>query len=78
MSSLIYTYALIKSLYEQGNDYIDSFWPFVIRVFPRNKTVDLQSIQHELKEQLKLDVPFRNFSANLTSSRLHNYIWRCL
>lgn len=24
----VYTYALVKSLYDQGEDYIDCFWPF--------------------------------------------------
>jgi len=34
MERLIYTYALIRSLCDQGEDYIDSFWPFVIKVLP--------------------------------------------
>lgn len=50
MVGSIYTYALIKALYDEGQDYLDSFWPFVVEAIPSNKSVTPRFIQKKLKE----------------------------
>jgi hypothetical protein len=45
----IYTYALIKALYDEGEDYIDSFWPIVVKTIPSNQSVTSSFIQRKLK-----------------------------
>ncbi len=57
MTRLIYTYALIKSLYDQGGDYIDCFWPFAIKTFSEDKFSGLKTIQRQLKKQFDLKIP---------------------
>lgn len=60
MESLVYTYALMKSLYEQGRDYLDAFWPFTIKVFPSLKSlscIELHAIQRKLLETYDIEIP---------------------
>ncbi|MCK4811469.1 MAG: hypothetical protein KAS74_04280 [Methanosarcinales archaeon] len=58
MSELLYTYILAKTLYERNKDYVDSFWPFLLKVLPRDeKALGFNSIQRDLKKSFGLDVP---------------------
>ena len=58
MNRIFYAYTLAKTLYEQGKDYVDTFWPFVLKVLPENRsTISLVSIQEKLKEDFGLNVP---------------------
>jgi hypothetical protein len=41
MNKLIYTYALIRALYDQGDDYLDSFWPFAVQALDTSKFIDI-------------------------------------
>ena len=52
VNKLIYTYALIRSLYDQGDDYIDSFWPFAIQVLEEKEYTDTSP--SSLKTTLKV------------------------
>lgn len=76
MDRLIYTYALIKSLYDQGEDYIDCFWPFAIKAFPENTFtfVDCHAIQRKLKETSELDVPLHVLATILNRAQRRGYI----
>ncbi|MCJ7812815.1 hypothetical protein MUP95_05785, partial [bacterium] len=75
MNKLIYTYSLVKTLYEQGKDYIDSFWPFVLKVMPKEKTpLNLASIQKEVKENFGLDIPEHSLKTIITRAKRKNYI----
>jgi len=57
MRRLIYTYALIKSLYDEGEDYLDSFWPFAVRVMAPNELSDCAAVQNRLKADFHLEIP---------------------
>ncbi|GAG91453.1 unnamed protein product, partial [marine sediment metagenome] len=74
MERLTYTYALVKSLYDQGKDYIDSFWPFTIKVFPPYKPVNLEFIQKALKKIFDLRVPLHVLISILNRAKKRGYI----
>ena len=75
MNKLIYTYSLVKTLYEQGKDYIDSFWPFVLKVMPKDKTpLNLASIQKEVKENFGLDIPEHSLKTIITRASRKGYM----
>ena len=58
MDRLIYTYALIKSLYDQEEDYIDCFWPFTIKSFSEeDNLLSPKSIQRNIGKKFDLDIP---------------------
>lgn len=58
MEEQVYTYALVKAIYDTGEDHLDSFWPFVINVFPpNNEPVDMEYIQSQLEEKYDLQIP---------------------
>ena len=71
----IYTYALVKSLYNSGEDYIDAFWPIVIRVMPQNfKLIKLPEIRDILKSECGIEIPFHALEAILGRARKKKYI----
>jgi len=75
MNKLIYTYSLVKTLYEQGKDYIDSFWPFVLNIMPKDKTpLNLASIQKEVKENFGLDIPEHSLKTIITRAKRKGYM----
>ncbi len=74
MERLIYTYTLIRSLYDQGKDYINSFWPFVIKVLPLNKFVDIDTIQRNLKEKFNIEMPLHVLRTVLNRAKRRSYV----
>ena len=44
MEKILYTYALIKTLSDNNEDYIDSFLPLIIQSFPEDGELALYSI----------------------------------
>jgi len=75
MNKLICTYSLVKTLYEQGKDYIDSFWPLVLKVMPNNKTpLNLASIQKVVKENFTLDIPEHSLNTIITRAKRKGYM----
>lgn len=66
MDNLIYTYALIKSLYDQEEDYIDCFCPFVIKSFSEKQFLNPASIQKIISEKFNLDIPLHVLNSILT------------
>jgi len=75
VTKLIYTYSLVKTLYEQGKDYIDSFWPFVLKVLKKNKTyLDLNSIQDSIRENFGLDIPLHSLNVIITRAKRKGFI----
>lgn len=72
---LVYTYALVKSLYDNGSDYIDSFWPFTIKVFPKESLqVDINFIQLALKEKFSLEIPIHSIKTILYRAIKNNHL----
>lgn len=75
LNKRVYTYALIKSLYAQGGDYIDSFWPFTITVLPTDKKLaDLRIVQRSVEENFGLGIPLYTLKAILDRARKRNYV----
>jgi len=74
MEKLIYTYALIKSLYDQGEDYIDAFWPFVIKALLANKFMDSGSIQRSLREKFDLEMPLHVLGTVVNRAKRGDYV----
>lgn len=75
MTKLICTYSLVKTLYEQGKDYIDSFWPFVLKLLRKNEThLDLSSIQDGIRENFGLDIPLHSLTVIITRAKRKGFI----
>lgn len=74
MSSPIYTYALIKALYDERRDYIDSFWPFAVRAIPLGKSVNIGAVQNNLRGVFNLEVPLHVLQLILIRAEKGNYI----
>lgn len=76
MVGSIYTYALIKALCDEGRDYVDSFWPFAVRVIPSGKSVTPSMIQKNLRKSFNLEVPLHVLEIILARAERRNYIRR--
>jgi hypothetical protein len=76
ISNQIYSYALIKSLYDEGQDYLDSFWPFAITVIPTNLNVDVNYIQKKVQKKFDLDIPLHVLGILLARAEQEKYIVR--
>lgn len=74
MEKLIYTYALIKSIFDQEEDYIDAFWPFVIKTFLAGRFMDSCSIQRNLKENFDLEMPLHVLETVVNRAKRKGYI----
>ena len=74
MRNSIYTYALMKALFDEGNDYLDSFWPFAVRVIPKDASWTTIAIQDELRKTFDLRMPIHVLSVILRRIEKKNYI----
>lgn len=73
----MFTYALVKSCWDQGGDYLDCFWPFVIKVLPTDKVyVDLDNIQRDVKDNFGLAIPLHSLKTVLYRAQQRRYIER--
>jgi len=71
----VYTYALVKALYDIGEDHLESFWPFVINVFPpNNEPIGVEYIQSQLKGIYDLQIPTHTLRAVLNRAEKKAYI----
>lgn len=76
MRKQIYAYALIKSFYDNGEEYLDAFWPFAIKVFPADKEfLSSDAIQVKIKEEFSLQIPLHTLNTILNRARKKNYIY---
>jgi hypothetical protein len=74
MVGSVYTYALIKALYDEGQDYIDSFWPFAVKVIPSGKSLDSSFIQRNLRARFNLEVPLHVIGVILARAERRGYV----
>jgi len=51
------TYALLSAFSSEGGDYLDAFWPFLLRVFPSRGRISCHSLQDHLATEFELKVP---------------------
>lgn len=77
MQSKIYTYALIRCLFNKNEDYIDTFWPFIVNVLPTDKSgLTLEQIQSEISDKFKIFIPIHSLGIISTRAARKNYITR--
>lgn len=69
MERLLYTYALIMSLYDEKRDYIECFWPFVMRTLDDVKPIKSDRIQRALADNFELQVPLHVIKTVLGRAR---------
>jgi hypothetical protein len=74
MDKTLYTYALIKALFEEGKDYIDSFWPLAISVIPPVKSTTLSLIQHHLSITYDIEIPLNVLRSILRRAKRKGYL----
>jgi hypothetical protein len=66
---------MIRTYYDKGKDYIDSFWPFVLKCLPVDKTtLTLELIKYEIKKKYGLDIPLYSLSVILTRAKRKGFI----
>ena len=58
MEQSLVTYSLIRALYDEGRDYIDSFWPFTTRVLSLDKSpMNPQAVADAVADKFSLSIP---------------------
>jgi len=57
MVNKLYTYALVKALYDQNHDYFDTFLPSILTIAPENSFINIQTIQNSLDSKYNLKIP---------------------
>lgn len=77
MNSKIYTYALIRCLYNKNDDYIDTFWPFIVNVLPNDSVgYTMEKIQDEINNKFKIFIPIHSLSIIATRAARKGIITR--
>jgi len=74
MVGLVHTYALIRALYDEGQDYIDSFWPFVVEIIQSNQSITKKLIQTKLKKVFNMEVPLHVLGMILARAEKRGYV----
>ena len=75
MTKSLYTYSMVRTFFDKGEDYIDSFWPFVLKVLPEDRSfVPISAIQDQVKEKYGLEIPQHSLSVILTRAKRRNYV----
>src|SRR5690348_4776312 len=68
----LHTYSLVKALYDQGRDYIDAFWPFLLQVMPRDgKALAAAPAADRIREQFGLTVPVHTVQTLAERAKRH-------
>jgi len=61
-------------LYDLGDDYIDSFWPFAIQVIEEQEFLDGSSIQSKIVEKCSFTIPLHVLGTILKRARRKGYL----
>jgi len=72
MKNIIYSYALIMSFYDQGEDYIDSFLPFVLGAI--KDSANIKDIQSNLKQDYGIEMPSHVATNLLNRAKRKDYV----
>ena len=77
MTKSIYTYSMVRTFFDKGEDYIDSFWPFILKVLPEDRSlVPIETVQGEIRKKYGLDIPRYSLSVILTRAKRKNYVFQ--
>lgn len=75
MSNKLFTYSFAKTLYEQKKNYIDTFYPFILKVLPDDETaLKIDYIQSKVKENYGLDIPEHSLKSIITRAKKKGYV----
>jgi len=74
VDKLVYSYALIKALHDQGKDYLDVFWPFVIRSLSEHSATSLSNIKSCLQSEFNIEIPLHVTEAILNRAIDKEYV----
>lgn len=78
MTNLVHTYALLKALYDQEEDYLDTFWAFAVQGLGAEGFSDVNSIQTNLKEKTDMKIPLHVLGSILKRAKKKGYLERKL
>lgn len=77
MYSQIYTYTLIRCLYNKGEDYLDSFYPLIVNILPLDKNgKSLETIQNDIYSKYSLKVPLHSLSVIANRAKHKGFVER--
>jgi hypothetical protein len=77
MTSQLYTYSLIRTLYDQKGDYIDTFWPLIVKALPTDGSgVSLDGLQNSIAEKYGLSIPQHSLRTITTRATRKGYTER--
>lgn len=75
VSTQLYTYSMVRTLFDKGDDYIDSFWPFVLKVLPEDgSSLELKAIQDGIEKRFGLDIPQYSLAIIMTRAKRKNFV----
>ncbi|MFA5296096.1 MAG: hypothetical protein WC382_11320 [Methanoregulaceae archaeon] len=74
MEKILYTYALIKTLSDNNSEYIDSFWPLIVRVLPAKKELALFQVQKTIRDEIQIEIPNHALEFILHRAKKRGYI----
>ena len=75
MYGQIYTYTLIRCLYNKGEDYLDSFYPLIVNILPADRSGQtLEEIQNNIISKYSLKVPLHSLSIIANRAKKKGYI----
>lgn len=75
MRSQLFTYALIKTMYDKGGDYLDAFCPFVLKGLKKDSVFqNIAEIQTGIADEFCLRVPQHTVQRILSISKGRGYV----
>jgi len=76
MKRITYSYALATALYDEGQDYLDAFWPLVVQAFPQSGRVMQRGLRDILRDEHGLKIPSHALRLLLYRARQHGLVER--
>ncbi|MDD4052799.1 MAG: hypothetical protein PHR28_12995 [candidate division Zixibacteria bacterium] len=74
MDRNLYNFALVKSLYDQGHDYIDCFWPLLLQYFGDSEFESTSDLQGRLNEAYGMSVPIYVIDTAIKRAKARNLL----
>jgi len=75
MATGLYAYSMVRTLYEKGRDYIDSFVPLVTSVVSQAATaLDIDATGAEVKKAFGLDIPQQSLETIITRAKRRGFM----
>jgi hypothetical protein len=74
MNDKLYTYAFVKSLYDQRKDYFDTFLVLVLNIVEDTRFLPLLSIQERIKNKYELDIPIHVLKTICNRGKIKGYL----